>query len=231
MATNTQVTELPTVSYGSFTSQLDKFAEAGGAPTELHPSVFDKKTFNGSTIALLVKAFRALGLTNEKNEPIPDRLDALIDVKTRKDAFQKLLRDRYATLIALPLEKANPAQFNEWFSKTGMASEAQRKAKTFFLHAARANGVAVSKYILEKSNTRTPAKRDKKRQAKPGSTNGGNVSDDIKRNTAENDPTFADKILAKFPDFDPTWTPEVQQKWFEGIARLQDGFKKSEGPE
>jgi hypothetical protein len=230
MASDTQVTEFPTVSYGSFTSALDRFAEAGGAPNEFHPSAFDKKAYNGSTIALLVKAFRALGLSNEKDKPIPERLDPLIDAKTRKDAFAKLLRDRYSTLITLPLEKAHNAQFNEWFQKTGMANEAQRKAKTFFLHAARANGIAVSPYILSSSKTRTPAKRDKKPRTPKNPNEGGtNRPKDRVNPPNPGGEGLAKKFLDKFPEFNPDWSAEVQQKWFDGLAKLQDTLKKMEG--
>jgi hypothetical protein len=230
MANDTQVTEYPTVSYGSFVSALDKFAEADGAPNEIHPSAFDKVAFNGSTIALLVKAFRSLGLSNEKNEPIPDRLDPLIETKTRKDAFGKLLRERYGTLISLPLERATNQQFNEWFAKSGMASEAQRKARTFFLHAARANGISVSKYVLDNSKTRTPAKRDKKpRTPKNPNDGGANGPKDPVNPTNPGGESLAQKFLDKFPEFNPDWSAEVQQKWFDGLAKLQDTIKKMEG--
>jgi hypothetical protein len=112
-----------------------------------------------------------------------------------------------------------------------MALEAQRKAKTFFLHAARANGITVGKYILEKSKTRTPAKREKKPRTPKNQNNG--VDNDGKNNSddASLAEKIAEKILDKFPSFDPSWDSEVQQKWFDGIAKLQESLKKVEGPD
>ena len=224
MSTDTQ-NPLPTVSYGSFVTALEKFHEAGGAPTEIHNSAFDKSTFNGSTIALLVRAFRSLDLTDEKNVP-RERLDELIDPKTRKDAIGQLLRDRYKSLIALPLDKANPNQFNTWFDGCGMAAEDTRKAKTFFLHAARANGVTVSKYITDQHKTRAPAPRSKSKAKGKGAstpaTNAGDGGDESK--TFET--SVADKILALYPPFNPEWSPETMQKWFDGLAKLQEQLNK-----
>lgn len=225
MSDNDTQAQLPTVSYGSFSTALDKFHEAGGAPTEFHPSAFHKGTFNGSTIALLVRAFRALNLSNDKNEPNLERVNELIDPKTRKDAFARLLKEHYASLIALPLDKATPAKFNQWFEQFGMHSEDARKAKTFFLHAAKANGITVSKFITDQYKTRTPSSRVK-RTPKPrvsGARNNDN-DDDFEDEIAE--PSIADKLLAKYPDFNPEWSPEVQQKWFDGIAKLQDSLKE-----
>lgn len=33
-------------------------------------------------------------------------------------------------------------------------------------------------------------------------------------------------LFAKFPDFDPTWSDGVKEKWFEGFARLHDDVAK-----
>ena len=35
---------------------------------------------------------------------------------------------------------------------------------------------------------------------------------------------LADRILAKYPDFDPTWDPSVQARWLEGMTRLYEGL-------
>jgi hypothetical protein len=35
---------------------------------------------------------------------------------------------------------------------------------------------------------------------------------------------LADRILAKYPDFDPGWDAAVQAKWLEGMTRLYEGL-------
>ena len=37
--------------------------------------------------------------------------------------------------------------------------------------------------------------------------------------------SILDKLLEKFPEFDPSWSAEVQAKWFEAFGKLQDQFK------
>ncbi len=39
-----------------------------------------------------------------------------------------------------------------------------------------------------------------------------------------------EKILDKYPDFDPAWDPEVQAKWMEGMTRLYDGLSAAPEP-
>ena len=39
---------------------------------------------------------------------------------------------------------------------------------------------------------------------------------------------WTDLLLAKFPEFDPTWTDDVKLKWFDAFDRLMNLFKPSE---
>jgi hypothetical protein len=165
---------LPIVPYPSFVAALDHFYEAGGAPSELHSSVFPKTKFSGTTIALLVRAFKQLGMADDQGKTRHDQIDPLINPDTRKPALQKLLQDCYGTLIALPVATASPNQFNRWFDDFHVNAEDTRKAKTFFLYAARANDVPVSAFITNKykSRTRTPGKPAANRDKKPRVTKG-----------------------------------------------------------
>ncbi|MCX5888087.1 MAG: hypothetical protein NTY36_01380 [Deltaproteobacteria bacterium] len=41
---------------------------------------------------------------------------------------------------------------------------------------------------------------------------------------------WRNQLLAKFPIFDPAWSPEVQGKWLDGLSRLCEVFEsKSAG--
>ena len=35
-------------------------------------------------------------------------------------------------------------------------------------------------------------------------------------------------ILKKYPEFDPSWEPNVQEKWLDGMIRLYEGLSKSD---
>lgn len=41
-----------------------------------------------------------------------------------------------------------------------------------------------------------------------------------------NGSALIERLLEKFPAFDPGWSDELKQKWFDGFAKLQDELKK-----
>lgn len=213
---------LPIVAYGSLITALDHFNEAGGAPSELHTSVFPKKSFSGSTISRLLQTLRALGASDDAGKVIVDRLQPLIEPKTRKSAFENVLRELYGSLIDLPLSTASPNMFNRWFDEFKMSADDTRKSKTFFLHAAKANGITVSNFILNAYKTRSRG-ATRKRSPKPPPTPRNNVSEKGPDESPQTN--MLNVLLAKFPEFNPEWSAEVQQAWFEGFAKLQDRFK------
>ncbi len=164
------------VPYGSLETALNHFHESGGAPSELHGSVFPKEKFSGTTIALLVKALKQFGLENADGATLHDRIDPLIDPATRKVAFQTLLQQHYGSLISLPLTNASPNQFNKWFDDFHMNADDTRKAKTFFLHAAKANDIPVSPFILKRFKVRSRGAAGTMKVARPAPARGSSTS-------------------------------------------------------
>jgi hypothetical protein len=150
-----QTRTIPIVPFSSFDASLDLFNELGGAPTEVHSSVFPKDRFSGTTIALLVKAYRQLGLAKDSGETDAEKVGLLVSPTTRKDAYRALLQAHYGSLIDIPISSATPNQFNKWFDEFNINADDTRKAKTFLLHAAKACDIAVSPYITKKYNTRS----------------------------------------------------------------------------
>ena len=161
---------LPIVPFSSLDASLDLFNELGAAPTEIHSSVFPKDRFSGTTIALLVKAYRQLGLAKESGETDAQAVAKLASASTRKDAYRELLQKHYGSLIDIPISAANPNQFNKWFDEFNMNKEDTRKAKTFFLHAAKASDILVSPYITKKYNTRSTKSSANKPRNNAGSS-------------------------------------------------------------
>jgi len=159
MTNESSVTALPIVPFPSFVAALDHFNEAGGAPSEMHASVFPKNKFSGTTIALLVRAFKQLGLADEQGKTLHEKIDPLIGPDTTESAMRALLQRCYGSLIEFA-GTASPNQFNKWFDEYHMNPEDTRKARTFFLQAARTNDIPVSAFVANKYKTRTrPAGR------------------------------------------------------------------------
>jgi hypothetical protein len=38
----------------------------------------------------------------------------------------------------------------------------------------------------------------------------------------------AELILSKYPDFDPSWSTDVQAKWLDGMTKLYEGLAAAE---
>jgi hypothetical protein len=150
---------LPFPPYGSFVGFLDDLNAMGVLPNRLNPSVFGP-SYSGSTVNLILRALRLLGLT-DGDVPNIDRLKGLVDKETRSAALERLLREKYAGLFALPLATADPSQINEWFAKSGMDATATRKAKAFFFTAARENGIEIHPSVAGKAPRRGLARRRK----------------------------------------------------------------------
>jgi hypothetical protein len=39
--------------------------------------------------------------------------------------------------------------------------------------------------------------------------------------------SIAEMVLRKYPDFDPAWDAETQQKWFDGMTKLMESLGQS----
>jgi hypothetical protein len=151
----------PVVAYGSLISFLEHLNTLGGVPNLINPSVYPN-SFSGTTVAQIQKALKSFGLVDEQGNPDHVRLEQLIAPGSRKQAFLELLNDKYADLIGLPLIKATPSQVTQWFDRFKMDPDTARKARTFFVHAAKANAIPMSKLLMDKTKVRTQPIRRKK---------------------------------------------------------------------
>jgi hypothetical protein len=162
---------LPFPPHGSFMSFLDDLKEMGILPNKMNNGVF-KASYSGSSMNLIQRAFRQFQLTDDEGTWDEARLKPLIDPSTRKAALKALLEEKYAGLIALPLAKADPTQFNEWFRQAGMDSTATRKAKGFFFAAARDAGIEMHPTVEGKVSRRGAPRGKRKTAAKRDETPG-----------------------------------------------------------
>ena len=115
------------------------------------------------------------------------------------------------TTPANPFEPHKHEQKELWYVVSGEA---------FFIQAAQDAGVALSAFILARRHgTRRSgaATRGRSQAAERASEHPSSEPEAGRRRIAQ-------MILAKYPEFDPSWTPEVQVHWLEGIARLYEGL-------
>jgi hypothetical protein len=217
----------PYVSYPSFRTLISEFHDHD-IPTRIDRSVLTR--FSGIVGTQLLTALRFLALINDKSEPT-DRLRELAAAYGTGDWAQTLLavlRQEYAAMFELDLGAATSSHFTETFRKAfppGSDAVAQ-KCIAFFLGAVRDTGIAISERVLKGRKPRaapsTPPRRRPHSSEKPmkpgGSQTKANGKDDDETQT--NVDAWHDRLIEKFPAFNPQWDAAVQAKWFESFEKL-----------
>ena len=178
-------------------------------------------------------ALKVLKLTDADGRPT-DELERLVFAEgdERRALLRQILERFYAPVFELDLSRASRGQFHEAFRSFGTKEGVLTKCEAFFIRAAQDAGVELSRHILA---GRHGANRT--RTSPAGGRSRGSAAQPV---AAERKPVpvqaesvvpaqaarleLADRILAKYPDFDPAWDPSVQAKWLEGMTRLYEGL-------
>lgn len=215
----------PYVPYRSFANSLNKLSERG-LPGRIDPSVFSGQS--GSTIAALLAAYKYLGLVTESGGP-SDMLKKLVatDEKDRGSLIKELLETRYTFLQHphIDLNDATTQQIETAFRDQGIGGSTITKAVSFFLAAVAAAGVEVSKHIKAPPPKRNGAPRAKRAKARGLSDVETPAIPIAPQRPAQ---SAAELLLAKFPDFDPSWPEDIKTKWFESFSSLRGAMLKEE---
>lgn len=204
---------LPYVSYRTFQTFLEVMRE--DMPARIERSVLTER-FSGTSGGQIISSLRALQLIDDQGSVSSD-LDRLARAvgPERRRVLQKVLRATYAPLFHLNLARATRAQFKEAFLAFGIPKNLQAKCESFFIQAAYDAGIELSRYILKGRHnmaSRTPDPASPK--PLPAAAH---KSDQLRLAVAE-------RIMSKYPDFDPTWSPEVQANWLKGMQKLYDSL-------
>lgn len=212
----------PYIAYRTLQTLLREF-KASGLPPRIDRSVLGR--FAGGLQGQIMLALRALGLMDADNRPTP-RLAHVVDVYDTpqlKPEMRKIIEETYPYVLALDLTTATPSMFSEAFrNNVDAKEEVLRKVRTFFLHAARDVGIAIGPRIQKAKFPRV--RKDaapKQKRIRTTDERGSKPSDDHSGG-------MLDKLLAKFPDFDPSWSPELQAKWFAGFEQFMKAAKQAE---
>lgn len=219
----------PYVSHRTFTTFLESLKP--GIPDRIDGSVFDA-SFSGTSRKQVTSALKSLFLIDDDLRPTR-RLELLVrsEGENRRSAWRELLEEVYAPLFRLDLEAATPFQLREELRKLVRTESMLIKCESFFKHAAADAGIRLSPHIMRRKLVRR-RKRPEPRTSKP--------EDAATRNQTPNEPvrqtestadapsvhleSFADKILEKYPQFDPNWSEEARENWLAGMERLTNAL-------
>jgi hypothetical protein len=242
----------PYVPYRTFQTFLEYMQD--GIPARIDRSVWGSR-FSGSSGTQLMTALKSLQLVDANGHPEPV-LEQLVfaEGERRRALLRGLLEDYYKPVFRLDLARATKNQFHEAFRSFGAREGVLTKCEAFFIQAALSAGIQLSQYILagrHQGRRRSGgAKGAGRGGAKPGSGTAAApqpvapqpVTGDSRlaatpTTTAAVPPdaspqlvaklNVAELILSKYPDFDPSWTPEVQAKWLDGMTKLYEGLAAS----
>ena len=238
----------PYVPYRTFQTFLEFLQD--GIPARVDRSVWGSR-FSGSSGTQLMTALKVLGLVDSEGHPEPV-LEELVfaEGERRRTLLRDLLQDYYRPVFALDLARATRNQFHEAFRSFGAREGVLAKCEAFFIQAALSAGIQLSQYILagrHQGRRRQAAGKGSSRggraaHAPVSSAKAENataqdmspavatVATGIAASATEASPALvaklnvAELILSKYPDFDPSWTAEVQAKWLDGMTKLYEGL-------
>ncbi|MCH7738809.1 MAG: DUF5343 domain-containing protein [Chloroflexi bacterium] len=209
----------PYVPYRTFRNFVDQLRE--GIPARIDRSVWGAR-YSGSSGIQLMTTLKVLGLTDADGRPT-EELERLVmtDGDERRAVLAAILQRHYRPIFTLDLARATKAQFSETFKVYGAREGVLRKCENFFIQAAQDAGIELSQYILARRHTsRRASAGSRTRQSSVAAAQPGRL--EAVPAAALN--SLAEMVLAKYPDFDPSWDPSVQERWLEGIGKLYESL-------
>jgi len=162
-------------------------------------------------------ALKVLALVDAEGRPT-SALEQLVMAEgdERRRVLRSVLEANYAPVFALDLSRATRAQFHEAFQSFGTKEGVLAKCEAFFIQAAQDAGIELSAFILARRHvtrrgsaagrSRAPA-AERAPEPRPAQPDSGQRS-------------ITEMILAKYPDFDPSWSSDAQARWYEGLEGI-----------
>lgn len=206
------------VPYATFISALDALKRDGIPGTgKIDKTLWDSQS--GAIQGQLLIAFRFLGLIDERNAVLPT-LPPLVQADDRKPLLRKIVEDKYSKLVALDLNTITQGQLDEALRGYGIGGSTLIRAARFFVKACQETGLPISKRVSENVRaTPTNPSASRRRRTTPTAQRQDDSNTD-NSSQSNGGSGWEEKLLAKFPSFDPSWTDDLKTKWFVGFERL-----------
>ena len=209
----------PYVAFKTFQTFLEFLSQ--GMPSRIDRSVWVNR-FSGSNGTQLMTAIKFFELVDSDGVPSQD-FNSLVskDLNIQKKTLRKILFKFYDHIFELDLDNATRYQFREAFKKFGTKEGVLVKCESFFIQAAKFSDISLSNHILARRHNN---KSNSNEKIKSQTTQ---VSQSIlsKKNSVEKNTNIVKIILDKYPEFDPSWTPEVQKAWIESLTKLYESLR------
>jgi hypothetical protein len=196
--------------------------EKAGVPSRIDKSLL--RSMSGSNQSAMMSAFRWFKLIGNDGSPSAD-FEALVSSKDNlAPTIKRMIESSYAFVKdgSINLEKATSSQVQEKFQALGLTGATVVKAMAFFMGACKQAGIPLSPHIKLPQLPRATSGRTKKVK----------LRDEEGDFEEEQDPppppqkSASEALMEKFPAFDPTWSAEIQAKWFEAFGKMQEMMGK-----
>jgi len=218
------------VSYRTFINFLDGLQN--GIPARIDRSYWGD-ALSGSTGIQVVGALRFLNLIDTNCVPTNTLRQLVVARGAQKsEILKKVCAESFMFLSSNNInpEQATYQQLEEVFHDLyGVNGDVSRKCIKFFIEIASGAGIPLSPFITKKSRTAHGASSSKKTSKKTATRTNRNL--EIPKITAiiPTQSAWKERVLEKFPSFDPSWPSDVQIKWFQGFDELLKRLQLGDG--
>lgn len=223
----------PSVAFASFKAQLRDF-KCNGVVSPI--SVSSLGAVPRAVGLQIIPALRFFSLIDSRNNPMPslDELVDAVDANAWPKALEKVLRNSYQPIFVLNLETASRSNFERIFENYTSSQSGPRKMIRFFLQAATEAEIKINTRILHYRKAREPHTSRVEaidnasfRSAAVDEENAG-----LHGSIVGHNPVLSDfqALVAKYPELDRSWEPELLSEWFKRFDRLMDIFERSNLP-
>ncbi len=216
------------MSFVTMKNYMGSFSKNGG----LVPTRIDKTSMLGLANAVtsaLLGALRYFNLIDEKGVPQPDFYILATGTDAERTAvWRKMFESGYSDIIAgLNLERASLGELRERFDKIGLEVDNTRKCYGFFVGLAEAAEVPMAAHLKPVRGGKPGARRPRRPKNGRTSTEPELPLTPPAAPPAQAPPQSVTEILlSKFPAFDPSWSADIQEKWFAGFQTLMTKAEK-----
>jgi hypothetical protein len=205
----------PYAPYRSFRNYIDGLKQ--GIPSQIDRSVM--RNMSGALQSQLSATLKYLGLINAVGQPT-DRLSRIVHSEgaERSSALRDVAKVAYPFFFqGFDLKTATPKMLTGKFAEMNASGGTIGKCMAFFIGLAKDAEIPLSPHLLVMRGNRTGKPRRTKQEPTVLPSNGGEPALTASEVSAM---PWKQLLLSKFPSFDPSWSSEVQAKWFDMFGKL-----------
>jgi hypothetical protein len=151
----------PYLPYKTFIGSLENLGQ--GVPPKIDRSIW--KNQPGTVQSQIFSAYKFLGLIDDLTHPTPILRKLVEQRSSPASVLKPLIEERFPEVLKHDLATMTTAMLNAEFGTVyGVDGDVRKKAMRFFLQAAKANGMTLSKFLLDQTRVSSgPRKKRTKR--------------------------------------------------------------------